>query len=52
MSGFDYNSMMALKDLIGGEEQDPSIVENPYNGEYDQSWADWWRWGEERNCET
>ena len=32
MSGFDYNSMMALKDLIGGEEEDPSIVENPYKG--------------------
>ena len=32
MSGFDYNSMMALKDLIGGEEEDPSIVQNHYKG--------------------
>jgi hypothetical protein len=28
---FDYSSMMALKDLIAGEE-DPDIVENPYKG--------------------
>lgn len=28
---FDYGSMMALKELIAGEE-DPDIVENPYKG--------------------
>jgi hypothetical protein len=28
---FDYNTMMALKDLVAGEE-DPDIVENPYKG--------------------
>ncbi len=28
---FDYNSLVALKDLISGEE-DPDIVENPYKG--------------------
>lgn len=28
---FDYNSMMALKELVAGEE-DPDIVENPYKG--------------------
>jgi hypothetical protein len=29
---FDYNSMMALKDLVVGEEEDAEIVENPYKG--------------------
>lgn len=28
---FDYNSMMALKELVAGEE-DPDVVENPYKG--------------------
>ena len=28
---FDYSSMMALKELIAGEE-DPDIVENAYKG--------------------
>jgi hypothetical protein len=28
---FDYSSMMALKDLIAGEE-DPDMIENPYKG--------------------
>lgn len=28
---FDYNTMMALKDLVAGEE-DPDIVQNPYKG--------------------
>lgn len=28
---FDYGSLMALKELIAGEE-DPDIVENPYKG--------------------
>lgn len=28
---FDYNSMMALKQLVAGE-QDPDVVENPYKG--------------------
>ena len=31
MSGFDFNSMMALKELIAGEE-DPDMVENAYKG--------------------
>ena len=28
---FDYQNMMALKELIAGEE-DPDIVQNPYKG--------------------
>ena len=28
----DYNSMMALKDLIAGEEDPDEIVDNPYKG--------------------
>lgn len=28
---FDYGSLMALKDLIAGEE-DPDLVENPFKG--------------------
>ena len=29
---FDYNSMMALKELVAGEEEDPEMVENLYKG--------------------
>lgn len=29
---FDYNSMMALKELVSGEEEDAEIVENAYKG--------------------
>lgn len=29
---FDYNSMMALKELVAGEEDEPELVENPYKG--------------------
>lgn len=28
----DYNSMMALKELIAGEEEEPELVENAYKG--------------------
>jgi hypothetical protein len=28
---FDYGSVMALKDLIAGED-DPDMVENPFKG--------------------
>ena len=31
MSGFDYNSMMALKELIAGEQEE-ELVDNPYKG--------------------
>jgi len=31
MSGLDYNSMMALKELIAGEDE-ADLIDNPFKG--------------------